>query len=85
MKAKVSLLAASLGKPDQPSSQIHHRRGDPMEEPHSDKTYVSIARRLATGRTNAPATRDQDQSLTKLLQERRQVGNPNQRPRTSLA
>jgi hypothetical protein len=55
-----------------------------MEEPHSNETNVPIARRLATGRKNAPATKDQHWSLTRLLQERGQDGNLNQRPRTSL-
>jgi hypothetical protein len=55
-----------------------------MEEPCFDKTNVPIARRLATGRMNAPAARDQRWSLTRLLQERRQDGNLNQRARTSL-
>jgi hypothetical protein len=55
-----------------------------VKEPHSNETNVPTARRLATGRMNAPAARDQHQSLTKLLQERRQAGNPYQRPRTSL-
>jgi hypothetical protein len=53
-----------------------------VEEPNSDKTNVPIARRLATGRMNASAARDQQWSLTKLLQERREDGNPNQMPRT---
>jgi hypothetical protein len=56
-----------------------------MEEPCFDRTNVSIARRLATGRMNALTARDQHWSLTKLLQERRQDGNLDQRPRTSLA
>jgi hypothetical protein len=51
-----------------------------MEEPHSDETNVPITRRLDTERMNAPTTRDQHWSLTKLLQERRQDGNLNQRP-----
>jgi hypothetical protein len=56
-----------------------------MEEPLSDKNNVTIARGLATGRMNTPTAKDQHWSLTRLNQERRQDGNPNQRPRTSLA
>jgi hypothetical protein len=56
-----------------------------MEEFHFDKTNVPIAVILANGRMNAPTARDQNQSLTILLQERRQDGNPNQGPRISLA
>jgi hypothetical protein len=38
-----------------------------MEEPHSDETNVPIARRLATGKMNASAARDQHWNLTRLL------------------
>jgi hypothetical protein len=44
--------------------------------PHSEKTNVPIARRLATGRMNAPAIREQHQSLTKLLQEKKTGWQP---------
>jgi hypothetical protein len=44
-----------------------------MKEPSFDETNVPIARKLATGRMNAPATRDQHQSLIRLLQERKQM------------
>jgi hypothetical protein len=56
-----------------------------VEELLFNETNVPIARRFATGRMNASATRDQHWSLTRLLQQRRQDGNMNQRPRTSLA
>jgi hypothetical protein len=56
-----------------------------MEEPCFEETNVPIARRLATGRMNAPTARDQHRCLMRLFQERRQDGNLNQRPRTSLA
>jgi hypothetical protein len=56
-----------------------------MGKPHSGETNVPIARRMATGKMNALATRGQHWKLTKLLQERRQDGGPNQRPKISLA
>jgi hypothetical protein len=43
-----------------------------MKEHHFDGNNVPIARRLATGRMNAPTARNQHQSLTRLLQERTQ-------------
>jgi hypothetical protein len=42
-----------------------------MKEPHFDETNVPIARELSTERMNAPTAREQHQSLTSLLQERR--------------
>jgi hypothetical protein len=76
MKAKVSLLVAALGKPD--PTQLHHNREDPMGELHSSETNVPTARRLDTGKMNAPTTREQHWSPKKLLQERRQDGSLNQ-------
>jgi hypothetical protein len=71
MKAKVSLLVAALGKPD--PTQLHHNREDPMGELHSSETNVPTARRLDTGKMNAPITRGQHRSLTELLWEGRQM------------
>jgi hypothetical protein len=56
-----------------------------MEEPHFNEINVPITRRLATGRMNAPTTRNLQWSLARLLQERKKDDNLNQRPRTSLA
>jgi hypothetical protein len=64
-------LAAALGKPDPTKQSALVWK----EEPHSDETNVPIARRLATGRLNAPTARDQLWSLIRLLQERRLDGN----------
>jgi hypothetical protein len=49
------------------------------------ESNVPIARRLTTGKMNAPIAREQHGTLTKLLQKRRQVGSLNWRPRISLA
>jgi hypothetical protein len=55
-----------------------------VEQPLFNETNMPIARRLATGRMNAHAARDQHWSLTRQLQERKQNGKSKQKPRTSL-
>jgi hypothetical protein len=85
MKARCPCWLQHWGSQTQLSSQLHHGRGDPMGEPHSGETNVPNARRLVTGKMNVPIARGHHRSLTELLQERREDGSPNWRPKISLA
>jgi hypothetical protein len=85
MKAKVSLLAAALVKPDSTQQSAPPWKGIPNGRTPLLQDNVPIARRLATGKMNVPIARGQHWSLTELLRERREDGSLNQRPKISLA